>query len=289
MMRLVGAVTEGSGAVNEDGYGFAGPPDDVHAAWVFDGVTGINGGARLGGPSDAAWLVARAGAHLAELACLAQPLDRILSALVERLMAEWASATTHLDLPPGYDPPAACLVLVKRYDDGWKALRLGDSCLLARGPGHGHRAVVASPNTAFDRWLAEEARRRRDGGVRDTKTLLAELRPQLLAQRALRNQPGGYSVLDCSAASLRMPEYIGLGQPDGILLCTDGYYRAADHYGLFDDAALLDASSASVERVLAAVRDAEASDPQCRRFPRFKPADDATALMLERNNKGDRQ
>ena len=100
----------------------------------------------------------------------------------------------------------------------------------------------------------------------------------------MRNKPGGYSVLECSEASLLMPEYTDLGHPEDILLCTDGYYRAVDHYGLFDDQALLDASSASAEKVLAALRAAEAADPECRRFPRFKPADDATALMLISNN-----
>jgi len=61
---------------------------------------------------------------------------------------------------------------------------------------------------------------------------------------------------------------------------TGCYYRAVDHYGLHDDAGLIDASVAGVEQVLAAVRAAEAADPGCERFPRFKPADDATAVML---------
>jgi hypothetical protein len=35
-----------------------------------------------------------------------------------------------------------------------------------------------------------------------------------------------------------------------------------------------------VQQVLADLRAAEAGDPDCLRFPRFKPADDATAVML---------
>ena len=61
-MRLIGAVTQGSGAVNEDGFGFLGTPHDVSAAWVFDGVTGINARNHLGDGTDARWLVARAHA-----------------------------------------------------------------------------------------------------------------------------------------------------------------------------------------------------------------------------------
>ena len=177
-------------------------------------------------------------------------LPDVLSQLVAALISDWNATSAGLDLPANYDPPAACLILAKRYGDGWKALRLGDSCLLARDSDRSHRIFAASPNNAFDHWLSREARKRRDAGVLDIKALLAEFRPQLQAGRAKRNQPGGYSILECSEASLAMPEYIDLGHPAEILLCTDGYYRAVDHYEMCDDAGLLDASAASVDKVL---------------------------------------
>lgn len=281
-MRLLGAVTQGSGAVNEDGFGFLGEPHDVSAAWVFDGVTGINARNHLGEGTDARWLVARAHAHLVDLAAGALALEEILARLVDGLIADFAAATHGLDLPRDYDPPAACLILVKRYGTEWKALRLGDSCLLARDEDRSHRVHAASPNNAFDHWLAREAVKRRAEGVLDVKALLAEFAPRLREARARRNRPDGYSILECSHDALAMAEMIELAAPAEILLCTDGYYRAADHYGLHDDAGLMDASARSVEEVLAAIRAAEAADPECRRHPRFKPADDATALMLAR-------
>ena len=283
-MRLAGAVTEGSGAVNEDGYGVIGGLGDVSAAWVFDGVTGINGGAFLPGGSDAAWLVEKAHGHLLELAAGDMPLLSILDLLVTRLIDDWRGAATGLAFPADYDPPAACLILVKRYGDGWQALRLGDSCLLAGYDSGHHRIFAASSNNAFDNWLSREARKRRDAGVFDVKALLAEFRPQLNAGRALRNRPDGYSILEADMAALRIPEYIELGQPECILLCTDGYYRAVDHYGLYDDRSLIAASAAEggVARVLARLRAIEADDPACEKFPRFKPADDATAVALNR-------
>ena len=69
-MKLVGAVTQGSGAINEDGLGFLGSAGDVSAAWIFDGVTGINGENFLGGGTDAAWFVAKAHDHLLALPAL---------------------------------------------------------------------------------------------------------------------------------------------------------------------------------------------------------------------------
>jgi hypothetical protein len=288
-LKLTGAVTEGSGVINEDGFGFIGSPADVSAAWVFDGVTGINGRNHLRAVSDAAWLVSCAHRHLLRLAGQHISLSELLEELVSSLMDDWAEIVGGLDLPAEYDPPAACLILVKRYGAEWKALRLGDSCLLARDAGRNHRIFAASPNNVFDNWLSGEARKRRDAGVLDIKALLAEFRPQLLTARKKRNQPDGYSILECSKASLAMPEYIDLGSPAEVLLCTDGYYRAVDHYGLHDDASLIDASLVSVKKVLEALRAVEAGDPDCMTYPRFKPADDATALMLSLKTTGDSQ
>lgn len=281
-MRLAGVISDGSGPVNEDGFGLIETGGEVTAAWIFDGVTGINGANVLDGGSDAAWLVARAGTHLRDLAAGQLSLREILEKLVDRLLADWRTASSHISLPPFYDPPATCLILAKKDPAGWRALRLGDSCLLACYGDGRHHLLTASPNNAFDHWLAGEARKRRDAGILDTGALLAEFHTELAAGRRMRNRPGGYSILEADKAALAMPDIIELGQPARLLLCTDGFYRAVDHYGLHDDGSLLAACAGEggVGRVLAALRAAEAGDPACLRFPRFKPADDATAVFL---------
>lgn len=281
-MKLVGAVTQGSGPINEDGWGFVGNADDVTAAWVFDGVTGINGKNFLGAGTDAAWLAAKAHGHLLKFAGLDLPLRDILSKLVQALILDFNTAVEGFDIPKDYDPPAACLILVKRYGAEWKALRLGDSCLLARGNDGAHAILAASPNNAFDHWLSAEAAKRRGAGVLDIKALHAEFRPKLLQGRKLRNTPGGYSILEANPSATEFAEYLDLGTPEALLLCTDGYYRAVDHYALHSDESLLKASSEAdgLDRVLRDIRALEAGDPDCQKYLRFKPADDATALVL---------
>lgn len=279
-MKLLGSISQGSGAINEDGFGIAGRPGKVSAAWIFDGVTGINARAHLGTGSDAQWLVSRAHERVTALAAKDLPLNIILEDLVEGLIADWAAISRGLDLPVTYDPPAACLILVKHYPDGWHALRLGDSCLLARGHDGESSIFAASPNNDFDHWLTRESRRRREQGFTDIKALMAEFAPALKAGRARRNRPDGYSILECSRDALAMPEFIALGEPAEILLCTDGYYRAVDIYRMFNDGQLMDESRAGVDRVLSRLRSLEAGDTECRIYPRFKPADDATAVML---------
>lgn len=283
-MKLVGAVTEGSGTVNEDACGFTGAPANIEAAWVFDGVTGINSRQYLPGDNDAAWLVAAAGNYLSVHAARNVSLEELLQGLVDRLVVAWNEVSSGLTLPADYDPPAACMVFVKRYGDAWRGVRLGDSCLLAEQAGGMHRIFAMSPNNEFDHWLANEAKRRRDAGVLDAKALLAEFRPQLLAARQKRNRPDGYSILEADRRALDLAEYIDLGSPESLLLCTDGFYRAVDHYQLYDNAGLLQACLAEdgCRFVLRQVREAEAADPLCLRYLRFKPADDATAVALRR-------
>ena len=283
-MKLAGAVTQGSGSINEDGWGFLGKADAVTAAWVFDGVTGINGHNLFPAGSDAAWFVAKAHDHLLKLAGLDLPLREILSRLVQSLIVDFNTAAEGLDISKDFDPPAACLILVKRYGSEWKALRLGDSCLLARANDGAHTILAASPNNAFDHWLSSEAAKRRDAGVLNIKALVAEFRPQLLQGRKMRNTPGGYSILEAKEVATEFAEYLDIGIPQEILLCTDGYYRAVDHYELHSNETLIDASLGDngVARVLAAVRAAEASDPTCQKYLRFKPADDATAVVLRK-------
>ena len=283
-MKLVGAAKQGSGTINEDGLGSLGSAGDVSAAWIFDGVTGINKRNYLGGGSDAAWFVAKAHDHLRTLAGLELPLREILSKLVHSLMVDFKASAKGLDLPRDYDPPAACLILLKRYGKTWQAMRLGDSCLLARGSDGLHMSVAASPNNAFDHWLSTEALKRRDEGVLDIKELLAEFRPQLMQGRKSRNTPDGYSILEASPSAMEFAEYFDLGVASEILLCTDGYYRAVDHYALHSNESLLQASLAlgGVDKVLDSIRGVEASDPACVKYLRFKPADDATAMALRK-------
>ena len=132
------------------------------------------------------------------------------------MIIDFNTAAEGLDIPNDYDPPAACLILVKRYGAAWKALRLGDSCLLARANDGAHTILAASPNNAFDHWLSTEAAKRRDAGVLDIKALVAEFRPQLLQGRKLRNTPGGYSILEAKEVATEFAEYLDLGTPRNI-------------------------------------------------------------------------
>jgi hypothetical protein len=277
---LAGMVCDGAGAVNEDRAGYVGSPDDVHAAWVLDGVTGINAESLYGAGSDAAWLVDEIDREIRRLLHEEIPLPVLMSALVDHLVAA--------SLPPpseDYDPPACCLLLVRRQDDRWDAARIGDSSLLVS-----ERSGLFFQYTEFPlRWLDRELKIRsgqaRDAGLSQAE-VVAKFRPMIMDSRQSRNREGGYGILEADPRCLDFVQYIAIEDPADILICTDGFYRLADTYEACDDEGLLKASAVQgPAALLERLRAIEAADPDCRRYARFKPRDDAAAVCLTGKNR----
>jgi serine/threonine protein phosphatase PrpC len=281
-VRLVSSVCEGSGRYNEDGCGIVGSPDDVQAIWVMDGVTGINARNYLdpaGKLTDAQWIVEKSQAFLIAHALASTALPQLLSNLIDHLMVEFAHAQLMINLPDDYDPPATCLILAKRYGPDWHVMRLGDSAYIAEGE-DGKTREAMSPSNYTDTYITREAAKRRAAGMLDIDTLLQEFRTDLMQSRATRNTPGGYSIVEPAEPAKHFATITNLGPLKKLLICSDGFYRAVDTYQLYPQADFL-AACTDVVPVLRQVREVEAADPLCLQYPRFKHADDATALYME--------
>lgn len=277
-LRLAGQISGGSGAVNEDAVGYVGDPDDVEAAWALDGVTGINDVSLMPAGSDAQWLVARIDTHLRALIPRAPSPENLMSELINRLIEDQASALR--DLPGNYDPPAACIAAVCRVAGQWHALRLGD-CRLLADDARGLCRMVEFANDGFDHWITTEAMRLRANGLSKLKDLALAMQPALFADRRRRNRPGGYGVIEADQRCLAFAEYMPLTEPSGVLLASDGFFRLVDCYDELSEAELLARGKAGEAAALYdRLRRIESDDPGCLRFPRFKPADDASAIVL---------
>jgi hypothetical protein len=279
-LRLAGLASQGSGDVNEDAAGYLGEADDVRAAWVLDGVTGINDRSLGLMGSDAQWLVHRIDAHLRRLFAAERSSADILSNLIDTIIDDQRQAAG--PLPADFDPPAACIMAVHRVGGQWHALRLGDCRLIAHANSGDMLRMIDFPNDAFDQALTEEATRLRATGVTALADIAGHLQKRMFASRRTRNRPGGYGVIEADRSCLAFAEYARLEDPSAILLASDGYYRVADCYRALGDSELLHASLApgGIAETLAKMRALEQSDPHCRAFPRFKPADDASAVAL---------
>src|SRR4029453_723857 len=102
------AATHPGSKVNEDGYG-SWPAKAPRAAWVLDGVTGINDRALLPGPTDAAWFVAQVQEALPALLSAApdMPAVDLVGALVDELERRQSAAWLDARGADGRETPAA--------------------------------------------------------------------------------------------------------------------------------------------------------------------------------------
>src|SRR5688572_22578116 len=116
---VLSAATAPGSRINEDAYGVW--PDLVacRAAWVLDGVTGLNDRALLPGPSDAAWFVAQVQELLPGLLAEqpAAPAAALISTLAARLEARQAAAWLDARGADGRETPAASFTLVRMMED----------------------------------------------------------------------------------------------------------------------------------------------------------------------------
>jgi Protein phosphatase 2C len=283
-MKLAGRISQGSGPVNEDAVGFIGAPNDIQAAWALDGVTGINNVSLGLAESDAQWFVQRIDAHLRILLPETRDIATLMSDLVDRLIADQTGATAASMLSETFDPPAACIAALCRIGSQWHAVRLGDCRLLAEDR-QGFRRIVDFANDGFDEWITREAQRFRAGGLSDIKAISARLQPELLANRRRRNRAGGYGVIAADRACLAFVEHMPLLDPRSALMASDGFFRLVDHYHDTTEQELLAQASGNggIVALYERLRAIERGDPDCRKFPRFKPADDASAIALVQN------
>lgn len=283
---LLSAITAPGSKVNEDAYGLWSAAGPARAAWVLDGVTGINDRALLPGPTDAAWFVKQVQELLPALLSNAPdcPIAELIAALAQALERRQSASWLDARGADGRETPAASFALVRLLGEEVEIARLGDCLvLLERQDG----TVQALEHPALEQIEGETKRAILDlraEGVTDPQEIRQRMMPKLRAQRGRRNLPDGYGVLAPEQGCVAMlhVDRLPASALRRILLASDGYYRLVDHYGAMTDAELVRSTAEQGgDRLLKALRAIEAGDPMGESYPRLKMSDDATALLVE--------
>jgi Protein phosphatase 2C len=264
------------GHENED---FAGA--NSHGIVLIDGagLSDVDDGGCIHG---VAWYARQLGdAVLSELEAIAGEgvdLRQVLKNAISNV-ADQHSDTCDLSHP---GTPSATIVIVHIAGDVLSYLVLADSTLLvATRQGiqvitdHREARVGASLRAAMDTAI---------GGTAEHD---AARRDYVAALRAHRNAPDGFWVVaaDPGAAAEAIVGDIPLDQVDAVTVMSDGATRVVDRFGLATWADVLRTLAASGPSELIRLnREAERSDPACRRWPRGKVFDDATAALLVRRS-----
>lgn len=193
-------------------------------------------------------------------------------------------ADTH-GLRPGASPSSTVALLRwSTPDRDAEALALSDSVVVARDT---NGAVHVLTDTRIDQLAADLHATYRAGLARgngydpDHAALMAAVRDRL---RSGRNQPGGHFVAEADPGAAHHARRLSLPAVhlcDAALL-TDGASAAVDLYRLVSDGAtLLDTlRDYGPDQLLDRIRNAETSDPNGQRWPRSKPANDATVVYV---------
>ena len=275
-MIIAGRASRSGGKANEDVVGSAGD-----RAWVLDGATGIGSRNYVPeGPSDAAWLAQALSEHLTAL----DPGDRsprdyfadVIGAVARRYRR---LVPDHATVPP-YALPSAAGVWLQVVGDRLELAHQGD-CVAVVEQGTAISVFGIVDQTGLDDINGLVTACQASGPI--PGGLLDALGDALRQRRSRLNQPGGYWMLgiDPRAAAAIAVEQFALLSGTRVLLCSDGYWRLVDHFRRYDAAGLLRASFENgPEALLDELRALEAADPDCLMFPRVKPMDDATALIL---------
>jgi hypothetical protein len=107
--------------------------------------------------------------------------------------------------------------------------------------------------------------------------------PLLRRNRSLMNKLGGYWVLSLDSdapehlVAASLPACFG----DTALLMSDGFYRLVDTFRVFTDQTLIKAAlERGVSSLLQQLRRLELGDPACKKYPRLKATDDASAVLI---------
>src|SRR5215813_12437766 len=132
VFKLISSASAPGGTINEDAFGLWPAARSPRAAWVLDGVTGINDRPLLPGPTDAAWFVAQVQEVLPAL--LSKEPNRPIADLVSALAAELGrrQATSWVDErgADGRETPAASFALIRLMGNQVEIARLGDCLVL---------------------------------------------------------------------------------------------------------------------------------------------------------------
>ena len=278
--------TDRGNAVNED-FAYAGAlPGGGAYGVVIDGATGLVEMPTVSPAfsTNAQWFSHTAGAKLCEALEGGMSPEQALAHAVATTRTELEAS---LGCPAGsLDPaavPSATLALAVVGERNVGLWGLGDSPLVALL--RDGDLVVSTDEVleSLDARVVDLMLERSAGRELTVAERRALVRDEVLANRRVRNTPGGYWCLDATGEGLARARRLTFPREEVVAVAgmTDGIFRAFGQYGMAPLAEwMAGATYFSAQRLCDQMRVLEAEDAQLRRYPRMKVGDDASLFVI---------
>jgi hypothetical protein len=274
-LKIADFLCEPAGQENEDILGYT-----RHAAWVLDGATALKASALLSASDDVRQYVESVNEAFHELA---RDSGRSIQEIVRHAIRLVSDRFPVSNLR-AYEVPSACLAFVRVAAGCFEYATLGDCKLLLQTRADVQTVTENTSLEQFDRIVMGEIKALHRKGITGLADVYSHTRALIRSHRPLMNTPDGYWVLGFAEEAAQHTDYGSCDVTDvtAALPVSDGFYRLVDLFHLFTSGALVTAAKhKGLKRLLEELRSIEASDPDCIAFPRLKPSDDATAVLLE--------
>ena len=277
----------GNRSWNEDRCNGHAEPQRGHV-WVIDGATGLAERDHIpGADSDASWLAQFLDEqflqHPAHNLSKREDVKRMLEAVRERY---WALVGDS-NIEDFALPSATALYAAWEIDENvsFRFSHLGDcsAILLSAGSSCEASLIGALSRGEWESQLHKQIRSLNESGRDFDRPLIDQLRDTVVAHRREMNRPGGYWIFgtDPAAAAHLREETVTMSEPGFVLLMTDGFSRLIDPFAAYTPSSLVEAArDKGLEHLMTELRQWEDRDETCVAFPRIKPYDDATAVLI---------
>lgn len=265
---------------NEDAIGYG-----KDYCFVMDGASCLSGKNIIDPVSDAAWMVKKVRDGLCAL--LDSGDDRstgeLLREIVAQVRTEYVETLKMNGVAAPEDSPSAGFALFRQRKGKLEFFGLGDCVGVAKLP-DGSRFYSLETNLPnLDHQVLEQMMHIHETTGVSMQEAKQQCNDLLIKNRNLRNQPGGYWILDllsdagitnAAQASWELREPIAVGAfSDGFAQLAEVFGKYRGYSGLFD--AMQQQDLEDMFKELCALQEADAD---CNDYPRFKLRDDTCAL-----------
>jgi hypothetical protein len=220
------------------------------------------------------WYVRQLGAALLRELTTSAPLRDCLANAIA-IVATSHAATCDL---AHSGTPSATVAIVREREQTWEFLVLSDTTIVFDC--YAGLQVISDDSVETVATAEIHASRASHAGTAEHDERVRDL---IAAQRRLRNTTDGYWLAGSQpeAAEHAIAGSIKLSDVRRAAVLTDGAARLVEPFHVIDWNGLLDIlTSDGPRQLLRQLRRVEASDPEARRWPRYKRSDDATVAYL---------